>query len=59
MRVLMIEHFSPGNAYATDLCRYLSNHIKLTILCKDVVNEKIKGANLIPALYSGGGVLIS
>ncbi len=55
MRVLMIEHFSPGNAYATDLCRYLSNHIKLTILCKDVVNEKIKGANLIPALYSGGG----
>ncbi len=56
MRVLMIEHFSPGNAYATDLCRYLSNHIKLTILCKDVVNEKIKGANLIPALYSGGGI---
>lgn len=39
MKVLMVEHFSPGNAYTEELIQFLSSYDTLTVMCKENANE--------------------
>jgi len=54
MKVLMVEHFSPGNTYTEELTKSLSQHVQLTVLCRTNANCFTPGIDRRNVLYKGG-----
>lgn len=54
MRVLMIEHFLPGNTYTKELCTELQKIVPLSVLCGKRVKRSSGESYLKCCLYNGG-----
>ncbi len=54
LRVLMVEHHSPGNRYVLELARELKNECDLTIFCNLHADFQEEGIRWIRRFYDGG-----
>lgn len=54
MKVLMIEHFSPGNLYTVELCQRLCHHADITLLCRANAYKADETIDQKACLYAGG-----
>lgn len=54
MNVLMIEHFSPGNAYSEELTNRLINYENVSVACKNNANFFGENVYQFRILYGGG-----
>ena len=54
MKILMVEHFSPGNTYSAELCHELAEYADITVLCKSNAGEFAKKIDRKAVMYAGG-----
>ena len=54
MKVLMIEHFSPGNAYTEELIKELAAKDDITVMCREDANLFKSNATQLRKMYGGG-----
>ena len=54
LRVLMVEHHSPGNRYVLELAREMKNECDLTIFCNLHADFQEEGIRWIRRFYDGG-----
>lgn len=54
MKILMVEHFSPGNTYSAELCHELAKYADITVLCKSNAGEFAKKIDRKAVMYAGG-----
>lgn len=59
MEVLMVEHFSPGNAYTEELTKLLCKYIDITVVCRSNANNFNQNMRKMNILYSGGATRIT
>lgn len=54
MKVLMIEHFSPGNAYTEELIKELAAKDDITVMCREDANLFKSNVTQLRKMYGGG-----
>lgn len=53
-RVLMIEHFLPGNTYSLELCKELRKYEDLTLMCTNAAQGATEDIHSLCKLYGSG-----
>lgn len=54
MNVLMRDTFLPGNTYSLELCKYLSEYVNITLLCKSDVSGAEEKVHCKKIIYTKG-----